>query len=269
MRVAAVLAWSALKEALRDRLLYSLLGLGALLLTVLAFMAPLTLGARDKTFSDVALAWIHASGLLAMLVLGAWSLHREQERGIWLGILTRPVSRQEYLIGRVMGLLGVLALMVGGAALVYLLVAWATGVPPVGHLAVGLLYIVFDFNKTAEGDLYIVMEMSLLAGMVLLFSTFTGLVMTLFLALAMFAAGHLSADLLRFAELSHSAVIKGVALGAHWVLPHLELYRVRHDLVAGVAPAPDAILGALGYTLLYFTALVGGAAAIFSRREIR
>ena len=240
MRVAAVLAWSALKEALRDRLLYSLLGLGALLLTVLAFMAPLTLGARDKTFSDVALAW---------------SLHREQERGIWLGILTRPVSRQEYLIGRVMGLLGVLALMVGGAALVYLLVAWATGVPPVGHLAVGLLYIV--------------MEMSLLAGMVLLFSTFTGLVMTLFLALAMFAAGHLSADLLRFAELSHSAVIKGVALGAHWVLPHLELYRVRHDLVAGVAPAPDAILGALGYTLLYFTALVGGAAAIFSRREIR
>ena len=249
MRVAAVLAWSALKEALRDRLLYSLLGLGALLLTVLAFMAPLTLGARDKTFSDVALAWIHASGLLAMLVLGAWSLHREQERGIWLGILTRPVSRQEYLIGRVMGLLGVLALMVGGAALVYLLVAWATGVPPVGHLAVGLLYIV--------------MEMSLLAGMVLLFSTFTGLVMTLFLALAMFAAGHLSA------ELSHSAVIKGVALGAHWVLPHLELYRVRHDLVAGVAPAPDAILGALGYTLLYFTALVGGAAAIFSRREIR
>ncbi|MCB1161147.1 MAG: ABC transporter permease [Candidatus Krumholzibacteriia bacterium] len=255
MRVAAVLAWSALKEALRDRLLYSLLGLGALLLTVLAFMAPLTLGARDKTFSDVALAWIHASGLLAMLVLGAWSLHREQERGIWLGILTRPVSRQEYLIGRVMGLLGVLALMVGGAALVYLLVAWATGVPPVGHLAVGLLYIV--------------MEMSLLAGMVLLFSTFTGLVMTLFLALAMFAAGHLSADLLRFAELSHSAVIKGVALGAHWVLPHLELYRVRHDLVAGVAPAPDAILGALGYTLLYFTALVGGAAAIFSRREIR
>jgi ABC-type transport system involved in multi-copper enzyme maturation permease subunit len=218
-------------------------------------MAPLTLGAREKTFGDVAMAWIHASGLLSMLVLGAWSLHREQERGIWLGILTRPVSRQEYLIGRVLGLLGVLALMLGGAALVYLLVARATGVPPVEHLAVGLLYVF--------------MEMSLLAGMVLFFSTFTGLVMTLFLALAVFAAGHLSADLLRFAELSHSAGLKGLALGAHWVLPHLEIYRVRHDLVAGAVPAPGAILAALGYTMLYFTALVGAAAAVFSRREIR
>ncbi len=255
MRNVAVLTLAGLREALRDRLLYSLLGLGAILLCVLALVAPLTLGARDKTFHDAALAWIHVSAMLATLVMGAWNLHRERERGIWLGVLTRPVSRQEYLLGRLSGLLGVLGLVIGAAALIYLGIGWATGVAALPGLAAGLLYVF--------------LEMSLLAGLVLLFSTFTGFAMTLFLALAVFAAGHLSADLLRFASLTDGGLLSALALAAHWLLPHLELYRVRNSLVGGSPPAPDALLAALGYTLLYFTALIGAAAAIFARREIR
>lgn len=255
MRNVAVLTLAGLREALRDRLFYSLLALGAGILLVLALVAPLTLGAREKTFHDAALAWIHISAMLAMLVMGAWNLHRERERGIWLGVLVRPISRQEYLIGRLAGLLGVLGLVIGAAALIYLGIGWATGVRPLAGLATALLYVF--------------LEMSLLAGLVLLFSTCTGLVMTLFLALAVFAAGHLSADLLRFAALTESGVLRGLALAAHWILPHLELYRVRNSLVGGSPPGPEALLTALGYTLLYFTALVGAAAAIFARREIR
>ncbi|MBM4118141.1 hypothetical protein FJ251_10455 [bacterium] len=255
MRNVVVLTLASLREALRDRLLYSLLGLGAVVLGVLALMAPLTLGGREKTFHDAALAWIHASALLTMLVLGAWTLHRERERGIWLSVLARPISRQEYLLGRLAGLLGTLGLVIGAATLIYLAIGWATRVPLLPGLGTALLYVF--------------LEMSLLAGIVLLFSTFTGLVMTLFLALAVFAAGHLSADLLRFAALTESGFLRALALAAHWLLPHLELYRVRTSLVGGDLPAPGALLGALGYTLLYFLALVGAAAAIFARREIR
>lgn len=255
MRNVAVLTLAGLREALRDRLLYSLLGLGAIILGVLALMAPLTLGGREKTFHDAALAWIHVSAMLTMLVMGAWNLHRERERGIWLGVLTRPISRQEYLLGRLTGLLGALALMIGAATVIYLAIGWIMHVPLLPGLGTALLYVF--------------LEMSLLAGFVLLFSTFTGLAMTLFLALAVFAAGHLSADLLRFAALTDSGFLRALALVAHWLLPHLELYRVRTGLVGGSVPGPDALLAALGYTLLYFTALVGAAAAIFARREIR
>ncbi|MBM4118533.1 hypothetical protein FJ251_12515 [bacterium] len=255
MRNVAVLTLAGLREALRDRLLHSLLGLGAIILGALALMAPLTLGGREKTFHDAALAWIHISALLTMLVMGAWNLHRERERGIWLGILTRPISRQEYLLGRLSGLLGALALVIIAATAIYLVIGWAMRVPLLPGLPTALLYVF--------------LEMSLLAGFVLLFSTFTGLVMTLFLALAVFAAGHLSADLLRFAALTDSGFLRALALAAHWLLPHLELYRVRNSLVGGSPPPPDALLAALGYTLLYFTALVGAAAAVFARREIR
>lgn len=255
MRNAAVLALGSLREALRDRLLYALIALGAIILMLLAMMSPLSLGARDKTFHDAGLAWIHLSGLLTLLVLGAWSLHRERERGIWTFLLTRPLRRAEYLIGRIGGLLAVLFVTLTAIGLVYLGVGWLVGIPPLPGLPQALLYIF--------------LEMSLLAGLVLFFSTFTGFAMTVLMALMVFVAGHMATDLLRFAAMLDQPAVDLAADGLHWLLPHLEIYRVRDDVVAGAAPGLGAVLPVLGYTLLYLTALLTLSAAIFSRREIR
>jgi ABC-type transport system involved in multi-copper enzyme maturation permease subunit len=255
MRNVAVLALGSLREALRDRLLYSLLALGALGLTILAMMAPMTLGARDKTFHDAGLAWLHLSGFLAMLILGAWSLHREREQGIWLGILSRPVSRQEFLLGRIGGLLLVLATTLTAVGLIYLVVGWSTGVAPLPGLPQALLYVF--------------LEMSLLAGLILLFSTFTGFAMTVLMSLLIFVAGHMAADLLRMAEMADSTLLGAVMAGCHWLLPHMEIFRVRHELVDGGGPLWREILPVIGYSLLYLSALVGLATAVFARRELR
>ncbi len=255
MRNVAVLALGSLREALRDRLLYSLLGLGALSLTILALMAPMTLGARDKTFHDAGMAWLHLSGFLVMLILGAWSLHREREQGIWLGVLSRPISRQEFLLGRISGLLLVLAMTLMSVSIIYLLVGMSTGVPPLAGLAQALLFVF--------------LEMSLLAGLILLFSTFTGFAMTVLMSLFIFVAGHMAADLLRFAVMADSVMMSGLMAACHWLLPHMEIYRVRHELVDGGGLPWREVIPVVGYTLLYLSALVALAIAIFSRREIR
>ncbi len=255
MKNVLVLAMGSLREAMRDRILYGLMGTGALLLLILAMVSPMTLGARDKTFHDAGLAWLHASGFLTMLILGAWSLHRERERGIWLSILTRPVSRSEYLLGRIVGLLSVLFVTLIAVALVYFGMGWATGVKPLTQLPMVVAYIF--------------LEMSILAGLILLFSTFTGFAMTVLLGLLLFTAGHLATDLLRFASMVDSAPVTAAATGLHWLLPHLEMFRIRHAVVDGAGPALVEIVPVLGYTLLYLAALVTLSVAIFSRREIR
>ena len=255
MKNMLVLAMGSLREAMRDRILYGLMGSGALLLLILAMVSPMTLGARDKTFHDAGLAWLHVSGFLTILILGAWSLHRERERGIWLSILTRPVSRSEYLLGRISGLLAVLAVTLIAVGLVYLGLGWATGVAPLTGLPIVLLYVF--------------LEMSILAGLILLFSTFTGFAMTVLLGLLLFTAGHMATDLLRFAAMVDSAPVTAMATGLHWLLPHLEIFRIRHAVVDGAAPALGDSLPVLGYSLLYLAALVSLSVAIFSRREIR
>lgn len=255
MKRVGVLVLYSIQETLRDRLLLGLLAAGAILLLLVGLLAPMTLGARAKTFHDLGLAWIHLSGVLILLVLGAWTLHRERERGIWLTILTRPVTRAEYVFGRLLGLLSTLALTLLGSALVYALVAWITGVGPVAGLGVSLAY---SF-----------LEMSILAGLILLFSTFSGFALTVFLALAVFFAGHLSADLLRLAAMTENPLARGLTTVFHWLLPHLEIYRIRHALVGGTTPAPAEVLRHLGYALAYLGALAGIATTVFLRREIR
>ena len=255
MKRIGVLVYGSLQESMRDKVILTMLAIGSLLLFCVALTAPMTLGAREKTFHDMGLAWIHLSGLLVLLVLGTWILHRERERGIWLTILTRPVDRKEYLLGRFLGLLATLAATLAATGAIYSLIAVSTGIQPLPGLGYALL---FTF-----------LEMSILAGLLLLFSTVTGFTLSVLLALALYFAGHLSSDLLRIAELTDSLPLKWTTLGIHWLLPHLEIFRIRDDLVAGIVPTGKALLQCVLYAVLYIGALFGVSYGVFSRREIR
>jgi len=255
MNKVGILALSSLQETLKDRLLAGLLLLGTAILIALVFMAPMTLGARDKTYHDFGLAWIHLSAFLILIVLGAWSLHRERERGIWVIILARPVTRGEYLLGRSLGLLGGLVMTVLAFTALYLLISHLAGIAPLPGLHWALLYTI--------------MEMSILAGLVIFFSSVSGFAMTVFLSLAVFLAGHLAGDLIRFASLTESPALAKAALAMHWFLPQLEIYRIRDGLVSGAQPSAAAVGQAVLYTLLYGSALFVLSLAAFGRKELR
>jgi Cu-processing system permease protein len=255
MKRIGVLVLSSLRETLRDKIILVLIGIGSTLLLGIALVAPLSLGARDKTYHDLGLAWINLSGLLVLLVLGTWLLHRERERGIWLTILTRPVGRVQYLLGRFLGLLTTLGLTLIATGIIYALIAKATGIQPVA----GLGYALF----------YTFMELSLLAGLLLLFSTVTGFTLSVLLALAVFFAGHMASDLLRMGKMTDSGTINGISHVFYWLLPHLEIYRIRDAMVAGDLPSVLDLLRSFLYTLLYLGALFGLAFAAFFRKEIR
>ena len=132
---------------------------------------------------------------------------------------------------------------------------WTTGVAPLAGLPRALLYVF--------------MALSLLAGLILLFSTFTGFAMTVLMSLFVFVAGHMAADLLRFADMAANPALSALMAGFHWLLPHMEIYRVRHELVDGGGPPWREILPVIGYSMLYLSALVGLATAVFARRELR
>jgi ABC-type transport system involved in multi-copper enzyme maturation permease subunit len=255
MKKIAAMVGANLRESIRDRLMIGLMVAGAAILLILAFMAPMALGAREKSFHDLGLAWIHLSGFLILILLGAWSIQRERERGIWLSVLTRPVSRFEYLIGRLLGLLGTLCIMVVASAAIYAAIGFLTGVPPLPGLPAAMLYIF--------------LELSLLAGIILLLSCVSGFSMTVFISLALFMAGHLSGDLLRMVNHTENGALLILMKSLRWILPHLEMFRIRGDLVAGYSPDLPMIMKALTYAGCYLTALFIISHAIFVRREIR
>src|SRR5262249_41787785 len=109
----AVIARNTVREVLRDRVWFVLLGFGFVLLAASRILTPLALGEGPRITVDLGLTAVSGLGLLVVAVVGANLVHPQIERRPVHVILARPISRATYLIGKWAGL--TLAVWITGA----------------------------------------------------------------------------------------------------------------------------------------------------------
>ena len=251
-------ARNAFREAVRDRVLYNLV-LFVLLLTVGAIFLGAASASQDaKIIVDLGLSAMLLFGAFIAVFVGVGLVSKEIERRTLYVIFAKPVGRGEFLLGKYLGLCLTLAVNVA---------VMGTGV------ALALLYVTGGDTVLAvrlwPAVSLIFMELTILTGVALLFSSFSSPVMSTFAALAVFVIGHLSPDIKAFAEIIGSAPAT-VALGTlYYVLPNLSTYSFITPAAYGVMPPPRHVLGALGYTVLYDAVLLAAAALVFSKRDFK
>lgn len=249
---------NAFREAVRDRVLYNLV-LFVLLLTVGAIFLGAASAAQDaKIIVDLGLSAMLVFGAFIAVFVGVGLVSKEIERRTLYVIFAKPVGRGEFLLGKYLGLCLTLAVNVtvmgAGVALALLYVTGGnTSLALRLWPAVGLIF----------------MELTILTGVALLFSSFSSPIMSTFATLAVFVIGHLSADVKAFAEMLGSAPAT-LALGAlYYVLPNLTTYSFITPAAYGVMPPLGHVLGALGYAVLYDAVLLAAAALVFSKRDFK
>ena len=101
-RIFAI-AFNTYREAVRARLL---LGVFALSLATCAYslvIAALSLGNEARVVADLGALSLSLYGVVVAIVLGSTSLYRELEYKTIFPILSRPIRRWEYLIGKYLG----------------------------------------------------------------------------------------------------------------------------------------------------------------------
>lgn len=118
------------REAVRARLL---LGVFALSLATSAYslvVAAMSLGNGARVVADLGAASFSLYGVLVAIVLGSTSLHRELEYKTILPILSRPIRRWEYLLGKYLGAMITVAVFISvEMAAVLGMLAIETGLP--------------------------------------------------------------------------------------------------------------------------------------------
>jgi Cu-processing system permease protein len=251
-RTVAV-AQGTFRETVRDRLFY-LVGLfGLALVGATTVLSPLTVGAQGKIVADVGLAAMALLGLLVVLLVGANMVRKEMDRRTITTILTKPVGRGEYLLGKYLGLALTLGCMVALMGVIYVVAVQLTparlGWP---HLAAVYL---------------VLLELLVLTAAAVFFSTVASPALAAVFTALLFAIGHLSAALLDLGAMSGGWQATAAAV-VFRTLPDLEVFNVRAAVVHG-----DAVtLPHLGLASLY---AVGWAAVflllarwIFARKEL-
>lgn len=117
MGAIIAIALNTFREAVRDRVLYSMLlfAVGLILFSlVLGEIAP---AEQLRLTTDVGLAGISLMSVLLAIVLGVTNLHKEIDRKTVYFILPMPLARWQFLVGKFVGmawvLLVTLAVMTG------------------------------------------------------------------------------------------------------------------------------------------------------------
>ncbi len=246
------LALNTFRETIRDRILYAILVFALGMIASTLFLGTLTIGQDFKILLDVGLASIELFGVAIAIFVGTSLLHKELDKRTVFIVLTKPVSRWQFLVGKFLGLsatLGILLLLMGSAFMA--LVLWKAGSLPPGILgALGMIG----------------MQLAVLVALSLFFSTFTSPVLSMLLTFCLYVIGHNSENLHLLSQKAGPAT-RMVADALYYALPNLSTFDVKNAVVYGAAVAPGQWLWAIAYGGLYAAALLATAGAIFERRE--
>lgn len=248
------IASNGFREVIRDRILY-IIGLFALLLVIALRLLPeIAASTQDKIFLDVGLAAIELLGVIVAVFVGTGLINKEIEKRTVLVLIPKPLSRAEFIIGKHLGLSGVLAvLMVAMTAIYLILLSFSNIKYPLGSILVSTLYLF--------------LKLSLLTAVALIFGVFTSSLLATLLAFAVYLMGNLSRDIVAVGNLSRNSNIESLTQGLYLVLPDLSRLNLKNEVVYGILPSAPTLLMNAAYGVFYTILLLAIAVLIFSRRE--
>src|SRR5262245_40371439 len=106
-----VIAWVTAKEAVRQPLFLVLLITGALAILLSTFLPYYTFGEDLKMLKDVGLAAILLLSLFQAMVTASNSIAEDIEHRTAITLLSKPINRRQFIVGKFMGIILSVALM--------------------------------------------------------------------------------------------------------------------------------------------------------------
>jgi ABC-type transport system involved in multi-copper enzyme maturation permease subunit len=248
-----VIARNTFKEAVRDRVLYLLLFFAAVSILFARVLALLTVGDRVKIIKDIGLASISLFGALMAILIGTGLVYKEIEKRTIYTLLSKPLRRHEFLIGKFLGLVLTLAVLLAAMSLIFLVLVLVH----TGTIEWSLLLAV----------LYIFFELVLITAVAILFSSFSTPILSSLFALAFYLIGHFSWSLETLLKKIPAGATRTVLLFVYTLLPDLENFNIKSEVVHGLPVAGAHLLYSAAYGLVYTAFILGLAIVIFRRRD--
>jgi len=255
MRRVFIVARMAFTETIRDKILYSILIFALAMIGSAILLVTMSMGGEGRMVKHLGLACITVFGVLIATFIGITLVSREIERRTIFTLLSKPVRRPEFLVGKFLGLGLTLAVNVGVMAVTLTALAWALEGrwTPRILLAVG-----FGF-----------LELLIVTAFAILFSTFSTPTLSAIYTLLVFVIGRLSADLMEFAARVGGPALKTTAVALYYLLPNLSRFNMSSAVVS-LLPLSAHTLGLTAlYGSMYAAGVLALAIAVFERRDFK
>lgn len=253
-RIVAI-ASNTLREAIRSRVLYTLLFFALALIGTGVLLSTLSYVERERILQDVAFAAIRVFSVAIAVFVGIGLIHKEVDRRTIFTILSKPIARSEFLLGKYCGLLATLWLQIAVMGLGFALVSLAAGAPLGPAHAAALAGIAA--------------EVAVVVAIALFFSAFTSPMLASLFTAGLWLVGHLTRDL---RSLGAQSGVAGVQHVTEWIyrgLPDLDAFDLTLQAAHQLPIATSDLVLPLAYGLGWVALALVAASWIFERRDFR
>lgn len=254
----ATIALGAFKESVRERVLYNLIVFAFLMIGTAILLSSISVGVEKLILVNLGLTAICWFGLLISIFIGIGLVSKEIERRTIYSILSKPVSRAEFILGKYAGLL--LTLLVNT-------VIMTTGFyAALAVQAKGLDYI---DSSSLVAVYFILLQLAIVVGIALFFSCVSTPIFSAVFTFCLFVIGNFSSGIRSFGDSSGSPALAKVTAFIYYVLPNFGNLNVIDKAAHGL-PIPRLLITAnTCYALLYIAVLLSGAILVFEEREFK
>jgi hypothetical protein len=300
------IALNTYREAVRARLLLGVLAVALGTCVYALLVATLSLHNEARVVADLGAASLSLYAVLVAIVLGSTSLYRELELKTIFPILSRPLRRWEYLVGKYLGSMLTVGVFVAvDAAAVLLLLAMEAGQTPwkVGTAALAMLALlgammlrarearVFvaipwaaafvlvawllaaaapgERQLVAAAAVLAVCEVGIVAAVTTLFASFSSPFLTATFTAMVFVIGR-SSDALAHIPVHPFGPLSTFGRYLARAVPNLHVYVPARALLLGqdaAQPVWPYVAEAALHAALYATGLLAASALIFRKRD--
>jgi ABC-type transport system involved in multi-copper enzyme maturation permease subunit len=270
MPKVAAIALTTGRESMSQPLFYVALTLGCFALVAFIFVPYNTFGEDVKMLKDSGLTLIMVLSIIVAVWSASVSVSEEVEGRTALTVLSKPVRRRQFILGKFLGILGpvvVLFIVLGFLFLVTVSykVVYDSREIAKGEPAWQLCYL--EMTRIVPGLVLAFLETVVLASISVALSTRLPMLANLIVCASIYVLGHLVPMLVN-SSVGKFEIVRFVGQFIATVLPVLDHFNIQAAVAAG-AVVPMEYLGmALLYCLLYTTIAMLLGLAMFEDRDL-
>ncbi len=256
LRVAYI-ASNTFREAVRDRVLYNLIAFALLLSGAAVFVGQISIEIEKLVVINLGLTAVSLFGIVIAIFIGIGLVSKEIDKRTLYTVLSRPVRRWEFIVGKFFGLSGTLIVN--------------TFCMAIGVFA-ALLYVSHKFTVSDAFILvalyFIVLQFLIICSLTLLFSSFSSPLLSAVFSFSLFVIGSFAEDLRGFASMAHG-ITKWLATAVAYLVPNFSAFNVISSVAHENPVAGQLVLHNTLYALLYAAAALSAAVLIFEHRNLK
>ncbi len=242
------------KEAVRSKLFLLLTIFSLVIIIASKVISMLVVSAGVRVIMDMGLATIELFSILTAVLIAVNLFYKEKERRTLFNILSKPVSREEFIIGKFLGISAVLFVSIFILGSVFLLYLWVVS----GQFSFYLIYQMF-FSYLI-GNILIAFS--------LLFSTLSTPILSSIFSFGIYLIGYFTPTLITYYQAKFHGATMVLLKIIYYILPNLTILNWKNKIIhSQTIPFNNFITGTI-YGIDYALIILVLTIIIFKTKEI-